>query len=347
MRVDIMATESLGVRGLCCVVEIQGRKIVVDPGLALGYQREGLLPHPAQVAVGEEIRELIIAALQTATDVVMSHYHGDHVPLLDANPYQLQAQRVAPLSPAIRLWAKGRVGLSPHMVHRRIALAETLDRQLPDADDLALGALSFSPPLPHGEPDTHLGTVIMTRVEGEDAVFVHASDIQLLDEGPVTFLLDWHPDIALVGGPPLYLSHLSLAQRETAWEHALQLARHIDTLILDHHLLRSEEGLSWLERLSLEAGRPVLCAADFMGRPRCLLEARRVELYREMPVPDGWHEAYACGDVGTEGYQAYWLKCRQISPSGPAPVHAAGPPLLAGRAGGVLDQKAGEGRKVQ
>jgi hypothetical protein len=233
------------------------------------------------------------------------------------------------------------------MVHRRAALAETLGRRLPDADGLALGALAFSPPLPHGEPDTHLGTVIMTRVESEDAVFVHASDIQLLAEGAVAFLLDWHPDIALVGGPPLYLSHLSLAQRETAWEHALQLARHVDTLILDHHLLRSEEGLSWLERLSLEAGRPVLCAADFMGWPRCLLEARRVQLYGEMPVPHGWHEAYACGDVGTEGYQDYWLKCRQVSPSAPAPAHAAGPARPADKAGGVPAQKAGARRKVQ
>lgn len=56
MHIDILGAESLGVRGLCCVVEAKGRKIVIDPGLALGYQREGLLPHPAQVAVGERIR---------------------------------------------------------------------------------------------------------------------------------------------------------------------------------------------------------------------------------------------------------------------------------------------------
>ena len=311
MRIEILGTESLGVRGLCCVVETQDRNIVIDPGLALGYRREGLLPHPAQVAVGEEVRRRIIAALEDATDVVMSHFHGDHVPLPDANPYQLSVRQLAPLSPAIRLWAKGKEGLSPHMAQRRAALAETLGRRLPDADGQADDALAFSLPLPHGEPDTHLGTLLMTRVGGEDAVFVHASDIQLLDERAVAYLLDWHPDIALVGGPPLYLSHLSLAQREAAWEHALRLARHLDTLILDHHLLRSEEGLSWLERLSAETGRRVLCAADFMGRPRCLLEARRVQLYEEMPVPDSWHEAYACGGVDTSPYQDYRRKCRQ------------------------------------
>ncbi|MFN2272780.1 MAG: MBL fold metallo-hydrolase, partial [Anaerolineae bacterium] len=88
----ILGTESLGVRGLCCVVEAENRKIIIDPGLALGYQRHGLLPHPAQAAVGEHVRRRILAELKDATDVVMSHFHGDHVPLPNANPYQLKAQ---------------------------------------------------------------------------------------------------------------------------------------------------------------------------------------------------------------------------------------------------------------
>jgi uncharacterized protein len=295
MFINILGTESLGVRGLCCVVEIQGRKIVIDPGLALGYQRDGLLPHPAQVAVGEQVRWRIVVAVEDATDVVISHFHGDHVPLPDANPYQLQAQAVAIQLRAARLWAKGTTGLSPSMVDRRAALAETLGREIPNAEEQGDGVLAFSPSMPHGRPHTHLGTVMMTRIEGEGVVFVHTSDIQLLDEEAVSLILDWHPDVALVGGPPLYLSSLSSEERTLAWANAKRLARHVESLILDHHLLRSEEGLVWLQRLSFETGRQVLCAADFMGQPRCLLEARRLQLYEEMPVPDGWHEAYARG----------------------------------------------------
>jgi predicted metallo-beta-lactamase superfamily hydrolase len=118
-------------------------------------------------------------------------------------------------------------------------------------------------------------------------------------------ILDWQPDIALVGGPPLYLAWLSSRYREIAWENARRLARHMDTLILDHHLLRCEEGLSWLDRLSSETGHRVICAADFMERPRRLLEARREQLYKEMAVPEGWHEAYARGDADTHGYRDY------------------------------------------
>jgi hypothetical protein len=42
-----------------------------------------------------------------------------------------------------------------------------------------------------------------------------------------------------------------------------------------------------------------------MERPRCLLEARREQLYEEMPVPEGWHEAYTRGDADTRGYRDY------------------------------------------
>jgi predicted metallo-beta-lactamase superfamily hydrolase len=309
MRIDILAAESLGVRGLCCTVETRQRRIVIDPGLALGYQREGLLPHPAQVAVAEAIRCKIIAAVEDATDLVISHFHGDHVPLPDANPHQLPAQRVAPLRSTTRLWTKGPKGLSPSMGQRRTVLAKTLGREMANAEGLRDGALRFSVPMAHGQADSHLGTVMMTRIEEGDTVFVHASDIQLLDDSAVSLLLDWHPDIALVGGPPLYLSRLSPAERAAAWENAKRLARDVAILILDHHLLRSEEGLVWLDRLSSETQATVICAADFAGQQRCLLEARRVQLYKEMPVPDGWHEAYAQGKADTRRYQQYRKQC--------------------------------------
>jgi len=308
MHIEILGTESLGVRGLSCVVEVENRKIVIDPGLALGYRRHGLLPHPAQVAVGEQVRREILAELKEATDVVMSHFHGDHVPLPNANPYQLRAQRVAPLCQTTRFWAKGPEGLSYNMVRRREALRKVLERELPNAEGQRDGPLVFSPPMPHGERHGRLGMVMMTRIDEKNTVFVHASDIQLLDGEAVSLILAWRPDIVLVGGPPLYLRRLSSKRREMAWENARRLAHRVDTLILDHHLLRCEEGLSWLNRLSSETGHRVICAADFMEHPRRLLEARREQLYEEMPVPKGWHEAYARGDADTHRYRDHSYK---------------------------------------
>jgi predicted metallo-beta-lactamase superfamily hydrolase len=124
----------------------------------------------------------------------------------------------------------------------------------------------------------------------------------------VSLILAWRPDIVLVGGPPLYLRWLSLEKRERAWENALRLAHAVDTLILDHHLLRSEEGLSWLERLASQTRHSVICAADFMGHHPRLLEAWRAQLYEEMTVPEGWHKAYARGHADTRAYQDYTLE---------------------------------------
>jgi predicted metallo-beta-lactamase superfamily hydrolase len=305
MHIRFIGTESLGVRGLSCVVEVENRKIVIDPGLALGYRRHGLLPHPAQVAVGEQVRRKILAELEDATDVVMSHFHGDHVPFPDANPYQLKAQQAAPACRTAQLWTKGPRGLSDNMLRRRKSLGEALGRELPNVEGQGNGLLTFSPPVPHGEQHSKLGMVMMTRIRGREMTFVHASDIQLLDGKAISIILDWQPDIALVGGPPLYLPWLSSRRREMAWSNARRLARHVDTLILDHHLLRCEEGLSWLDRLSSETGHRVICAADFLERPRRLLEARREQLYKEMPVSEGWHAAHARGDADTRCYQDY------------------------------------------
>ena len=107
MQIEILGAESLGVRSLCCVVKTTDRRIVIDPGVALGYQRAGLLPHPVQVAAGEDARRAIVSSLETATDVVISHFHGDHMPLGDANPYQIRLERVAELFQTPRLWTKG------------------------------------------------------------------------------------------------------------------------------------------------------------------------------------------------------------------------------------------------
>lgn len=300
--IEIIAAESLGVRGLCCKVDIGHRCIVIDPGLALGYLRHGLLPHPLQVAIGEQVRESILAAMEHATDVVFSHYHGDHVPLAEANPYQLSIQDLTSGFQRLRGWSLSPQGSSPKIVKRFQELKKLLGGNMQIANGRCDGPLSFSQAVPHGKSDSRFGTVMMTRIDTGRTVFVHASDIQLLDEQTVDRIIRWRPDIVLAAGPPLYLEQLSGEQRRQAWNNASRLAHSVDTLILDHHLLRSVSGLSWLDDLSSLVGKRVYCAADFESVNRKLFEARRQELYQAMPVPNGWHEAYAKGEVSTGAF---------------------------------------------
>jgi predicted metallo-beta-lactamase superfamily hydrolase len=287
-------------------VTLPGRRIVIDPGVSLGYVRHGLPPHPVQVAVGRRIRTRIVQSLNTATDVVFSHFHGDHVPLADANPYQLSFLALPALCRELRCWGKSPRDLPADMRERFRDLEALLRTRMRIAEERSEGPLSFSEAVPHGSPERTLGTVVMTRIEMEGGVFVHASDIQLLDDRAVDKVIDWRPNIVLVAGPPLYLERLGKSGRERAWRNAQRLARSIDVLILDHHLMRSEEGAVWLGALSAAVGRKVHSVAAMMGRPARLLEARRVQLYEEMPVREGWHDDYAKGRVDPDRYlEAY------------------------------------------
>lgn len=304
MEITVIGTESLGVRGLSCMVETGGRQILIDPGVALGYLRHGHLPHPCQVAVGTVIREQILAAMGEATDIVISHYHGDHIPLADANPYQLSLSRIPPLED-VRFWCRGTTSLSFHSLRRREAIEEHLALPLPESDGTTEGILSFSIPVPHGSPRSHLGTVMMTCIRDGERTFVHTSDIQMLNREAVEIIRAWEPDVVFAAGPPLYLLRLTEKDRTEAWKNALSVAACCGTLILDHHVRRSHGGCRWAEKLSEEAGGKVVSAASFMGREPLLLEARREELYRDYPVPEGWHEAYAPGEVGVEGFMDF------------------------------------------
>jgi predicted metallo-beta-lactamase superfamily hydrolase len=297
MQIEIIGAESLGVRSLCTVVKTKDRRIVIDPGVALGYRRHGLLPHPVQIEASERTRKLIVKTLKDATDIVISHYHGDHIPLVDANPYQLSVERVAKLFMCPRLWAKGTQGLSLNQARRAKNLADRLDWVLPVAEGITDGSLTFSLPVPHGKGDRCGNGVMMTRIEEEGEVFVHASDIQMLNDDAISRIVAWHPNIVFASGPPIYLPSLSLQEREDALHRTLQLAKHVDILILDHHLMRSRKGEQWLDYVSSITSHRVICAADFMGLRRNLLEAERVSWYKKLPVPAGWHEAYAKGEI--------------------------------------------------
>ena len=80
----------------------------------------------------------------------------------------------------------------------------------------------------------------------------------------------------------------------------MALSSHVHTMIIDHHLLRSQEGTDWLARLQDASSNNVVCAADFMNREAVFLEAWRKELSEWLPVNKDWHEDYAQGkeDVG-------------------------------------------------
>jgi uncharacterized protein len=305
MIINILGAESLGVRGLSCLVELKNRKIFIDPGIALGWSRYGFLPHPFQIAIGAGIKKQIIEGLKNTDDVIFSHFDGDHCPLNNANPYQLGTQDVKSSLAACQIWAKGLNNSSPIQQKRRTELAEAIKKDLRNAEGIKEGHLEFSYPVLHGVKRGKDSMVMMSKIEENGQSFVHASDIQLLDKKAIEKILDWKPNIVLTSGPPLYhfLSSSFQAQRENAWRNAMMLSENIDTLIIDHHLLRSEEGIRWLENIKNVSVNQVYCAADFMKKESLFLEAWRKELYEWLPVSKNWHEDYRQGKVDIDNYR--------------------------------------------
>ncbi|MBW1941144.1 MAG: hypothetical protein JRI28_07255 [Deltaproteobacteria bacterium] len=305
MKIEIIGSESLGVRSLCCFIETANRKILIDPGVALGFLRHGLHPHPFQVAIGERVRRKIIKRWSQATDIVISHFHGDHTPLAEPNPYQLGLNRLQSLTRQQHIWSKNIQNLSHIEKKRAESLPLMIGKELIPAEEKKDGCIQFSKAVPHGESAKNSLSVMMTRISDGNDVFVHASDIQLLNEEAVAILLEWSPSIVFLSGPPLYLSFFSHHHSKKSWNLAVRLLNHIQLLIIDHHLLRCNDGLKWIRLLKLATKRPVVCAADFMNHPRLMLEARRNRLYEKMPVPENWHDRYALGLVDTD---VYWIK---------------------------------------
>jgi hypothetical protein len=110
---------------------------------------------------------------------------------------------------------------------RRSALIQSLGMDFGHSMGKKEGPLSFSFPVPHGlqhgrQQGRYSNSVMMSRIEDEGTVFVHASDNQLLDSPTVDYIIEWKPDIVLVSGPPLYhyTSSSFKPQRVAAWENA-------------------------------------------------------------------------------------------------------------------------------
>jgi len=290
VKLYIAGSESLGVRGLSCFIDLGNRLFLIDPGVALGYTRYGLHPHPLQAAFSEITKILIAMFWRRATDIIVTHLHGDHVPLPNANPFQLPLGLLGGLDREALLWVKGRGLLKGREIARFEGLMNYFSGRAVyiTAEGASDDVVRFSGPYPHGL-NTETKVFIVGIGEGPNSI-VHLSDTQLLVSDVIEKVGEWGARIVVTDGPPLYRLRgpVKLHVAERARANALRLADHADYVIIDHHVARSVDGVRWIEGLRREVGDRVMCAADFMGRPRLLLEAWRRATYDVMPVDTDW-----------------------------------------------------------
>jgi predicted metallo-beta-lactamase superfamily hydrolase len=109
-------------------------------------------------------------------------------------------------------------------------------------------------------------------------------------------------DLAIIGGPPIYLSQFKEEDKSSALSAITELASQIPTLVVDHHLLRSPHWESWLSPaidVASEAGNKLITMAQLAGLENRPLEAKREKLYVEYPPS----EAFMNWTKATEEYK--------------------------------------------
>jgi predicted metallo-beta-lactamase superfamily hydrolase len=288
----------MGARSLCTYIETPDIKILMDPGVSLG-RRWNLLPHPTEYRILMDSRKRIAEFADKSEVVTLSHYHFDH-----CTPSFIDY-----------LWTFSNPEASIQLFHDKVVLAKNyrnkinptqrkrgwmLRKQIDDvvkefhpADGRTFTfgetVIHFSKPVYHGEYETALGWVVMVWVSVEAERVLHASDIQ----GPMVpttyqSILDIKPSLLYLGGPPQYLAGYRVDHHiiEQAQYYLRNLSRMIPTLIIDHHLLRSQDWMGFLQPIiDVAATRThqAITAAEYRGLQNQPLEAKRRQLYDEDP----------------------------------------------------------------
>jgi predicted metallo-beta-lactamase superfamily hydrolase len=302
IAVTPLAFESLGVRSMCTLVRTPDIAVLLDAGVALG-PRFRLMPHPREYKALHEARERITAAAIKADIVTISHYHNDHhtpnfidpvwiatSPEISEKTYRDKILLVKDFRKKINTAQRRRGWMFKQATEKWAGKIESADGQV---YQFGRTTLRFPPPVPHGEDESGLGWVLLCIVERSGERFVFAPDVQgPIAKETVDLILNEKPETLVMGGPPTYLQGYRIGEEffQTALRHMAQLAAEIDTLIVDHHLLRDQAWYSFLEpvrRVAEKNGHELLTASELLNQDPCPLEGRRKELYdEEQPGPD-------------------------------------------------------------
>ncbi|MDI9644278.1 MAG: MBL fold metallo-hydrolase [Candidatus Verstraetearchaeota archaeon] len=285
MKVNLLAFDSMGARSMCTLVETADLRVLIDPGVALAPNRFGLPPHPVEVERMNAMAKRITEAAMEADVLVVSHYHYDHHDPGDLIPLEIYKNKTVlvkdPNNDINRSQGDFRAPLFLGMVKSRAGRVEAADGK---SFTFGRTRISFSGAVFHGQ-NSALGYVIETMVESEGVKFIHTSDV----EGPVhesqaAFVFREKPEIVAVDGPMTYMLGYRISKEEV--DAAISnlrrmLSSGVEVLIVDHHMLRDLKFKEYIERIKEGAdGVRVLTAAEYMGMPNELLEAKRKDLYK-------------------------------------------------------------------
>lgn len=291
-----IAAESLGVRSLCTMVRTPDVSILLDPSAALA-KRYALEPHPLEYQALRNALVEIHAYAREASILSISHYHYDHIrPGFENCLYNLSTrdERKEMFTDKTVYAKDNRENINASQRRRGYYFLKDVQpviREIQWADrrsyHIGNTTITYSHPLPHGSHDSPLGFILATTIEYSGSRFLFAPDIQgPTSKDTLSYILDIAPQLAILGGPPLYLNQFSTGNAHLAFYSLSLLAVAIPTLVVDHHNMRGGDWESWslpLHKRSEEVGGRLLSFAELAGKEEQRLELQRKQLYQDSP----------------------------------------------------------------
>lgn len=298
IKVVPLADESLGVRSMCTLVETPDVKLLLDAGVSLGPFRLGFPPHPREYKALKAARERIADAAEKADVVTISHYHFDHHTPSYTDWFQNwssdeTARQIYEGKIVLAKSYRDKVNFSQR--HRGWVFANTGGKyaerlEYVDGKEYTFGEtlIRFSEPVVHGEQNSELGWLIMATIGHGNEQVLFTSDVQgPMHSGTLTTILKENPTVAIIGGPPAYLTGLVKQESiQVGLKNLEEIARNFPMTVLEHHVLRQYD---WREltkpvfEAAAQAKHSVCTAAEFLEKENSLLEARRKQLFETEP----------------------------------------------------------------
>ncbi len=297
IQIEPIAAESFGVRSMATYVKTPDIAIVIDPGCSLG-QRVRLNPHPKEYEALFQANQRLIERCEKADILTISHFHFDHLkPTFTDYHFILTNRELAEnlYSDKIIIAKDFRENINTSQRQRGYYFKKFTKNYIrkiiwADSQTLEFGntIIQVSQPLPHGEHDSKQGFIVSFKVVYEDERFVFATVQGPIVPDTLQYILSTNPQIAYIGGPPLYLKGFRILETtlELARINMVALLKNIPTVIIDHHLLRDANWKDWMSPVYQEAETSkhwVGSAAEFIKKLPELLEANRRDLYVKEP----------------------------------------------------------------
>ncbi len=299
IKIAPVGFESLGVRSMCTYVETPDIKVLLDAGASLCPNRYGLPPHPKEYKALKECRRQMLNLAERAEVITVSHYHFDHhtPSFTDWVNHWSSAETAEKIYMKKIVFAKNyKSNINASQRQRGWMFYKTSGKKAQKfefADSRVFKfkdtTIKFSDPVFHGEKFSGLGWVLMTVIQYEREKIVFAPDVQ----GPMynetaAFIIKEKPELVIVGGPPIYLAQYKANPKniKLAIRNLESIAENVQTIILDHHILRDEHWIKIVQPAIDKAsifGHQILTAAEYAGLENNLIEAHRKNLYEVEP----------------------------------------------------------------